>query len=261
MEIGLIIVVVLLLVLTVVPTLLFESRVRAGLTVERRPLSPLWQIERAMNRAAETGRPIHLTPGAGPLSGRIVAPETFAGLVLARQLAEAAARRGASVTASSGDAVAHLALRGVLRQAYHHAGYPEGYSSSTVHLYAHSNPLAFAAGVGSRYTQECFESSIAIGAFGPYYLLIGAQGAQQQLPQIAGTVLPESLAAMVLTSGATLMGEEIYAAEAYVAPSPAGFSRLLTHDLLRALVIGLLIIGLILQALNATDLLNIPLPF
>jgi hypothetical protein len=231
-------------------TLFYESRVRAGLGVQRRELPGLRQVEKALSRAAETGRPIHLSPGAGPLAGQSVSPETYAGLLLSQRIGALAASRGARIAASSGDAATHLALRGIIHQAYEDAGYEHDYDASALHLYAHSDPLALNVGLGNRYQEEPFEASIAVGAFGTTYLLAGAQGAQRQVPQVSGTTTPESLAAMVLTSDATLMGEDIYAAEAYLAPSPTGFARLLTHDLLRTLVITLLVVATLLQLLQ-----------
>lgn len=48
---------------------------------------------------------------------------------------------------------------------------------------------------------------------------------------------------MMLTTSATLIGEEIFAAEAYIAPDGPAQARLLTQDTLRTAVIVLLVAG------------------
>jgi hypothetical protein len=228
----------------------YARLVTGGRTIERRPLPALDQLNAALARAAETGKPIHLSPGAGALHGATIDPESLAGLVLAQRIASAAARRGATITASSGDAVSHLALRGMIRVAYRNAGYSEDFQPDNIHLYADHDPLAFAAGLGNRYVAETMEASVTVGAFGETYLLAGEQGRQHLIPQVAGTTNPISLAAAILTADGTLLGEEIYAAEAYIAPTPLGIARLLTHDAIRLLLIIIIIVGLILVSLQ-----------
>ena len=110
--------------------------------------------------------------------------------------------------------------------------------------------LAFAAGVGNRYATETVEASVTVGDFGDTYLLLGEQGRQRNIPQVAGTTNPASLAGAIMTANGTLIGEEIYAAEAYVAPTPLGIARLLTHDAIRWLLIAILIIGVVLMSLD-----------
>lgn len=215
----------------------------AGRLVRRRPLPATDTINTALARAAETGQPVHVSPGAGSLHGAQpseVAAETFAGLMLAQRIAESATRRGTPVAASSGDAVSHLALRGMIHATYRDAGYGDDYQSRQIQLLADQDPLAFAAGLANRYQSEPLEVSVTVGAFGDRYLLAGEQGRQFGVQQVAGTTNVVSLAAAVLTTNDVLYGEEIYAAEAYVNPSAQGTIRLLTHDALRVLIIVVL---------------------
>ena len=240
----------LLLTFAIVLPFIYARLVTGGRTIERRSLPALDELNMAMARAAETGQPIHISPGAGSLHGTTIAPESFAGLMLAQRVAVAAARRGANISASSGDAVAHLAVRGTVRVAYRNAGYAEDYRPNSIQLYADHDPLAFAAGVGNRYATETVEASVTVGDFGDTYLLLGEQGRQRNIPQIAGATNPASLASAIITANGTLLGEEIYAAEAYVAPTPLGIARLLTHDAIRWMLIAIILIGLVLKALN-----------
>src|SRR6185436_5987013 len=104
-------------------TLWHHARALAGKQpISRRPLPGLDVLRRALARGAETGRAIHLSPGSGAVGSRAGTAETVAGLLAAERVAAEAALNGAPILVSSGDAIAHLALRGTLRQAYQRAG-------------------------------------------------------------------------------------------------------------------------------------------
>jgi hypothetical protein len=237
--------------LVIILTLLHHARAIAGKQpVRRRPLPALDVIWRALARGAETGRAIHLSPGSGAIGSRSSTVETVAGLLAAERVAAEAALNGAPLIATSGDAVAHLALRGTLRQAYQRAGLGQDYDSTNVQLLAHQDPIAYASGVSALYSRQKLEASQLIGSFGQEFLLAGEVGAQSGVPQVAGATTTTALPLAYLTAEGTLIGEEIYAAEAYLARTVAPQARLLTHDALRTVIILAIVILLILSALG-----------
>lgn len=241
-------------------TWLHHARVRAGRLPQRRPLPALDTLRAALGRGAETGRATHVTPGASVLGAadgsRATTAELIAGLLVAERVAGEAALNGAPILVSSGDAVAHLALRGSVRQAYQVAGQAQDYDPARVQLIAHNDELAYAVGVTTLYERQPLEASALIGGFNQEFLLIGEEGAQRELPQVAGATSSAALPLMLLTTPATLIGEEIFAAEAYVAPPGPAQARLLTQDALRTAVIVLLIGGFIYSLVQPT--LNLP---
>lgn len=220
----------------------------------RRPLPALDVIRRALDRGAETGRAIHLSPGSGAIGSRASSLETVAGLLAAERVATEAALNGAPVLASSGDAVAHLALRGFLRQAYQRAGVGQDYDPVSVQLLAHQDAMAYASGVTTLYGRQRFEASQLIGSFREELLLAGEVGAQASVPQVGGATSTTALPLSYLVADATLIGEEVYAAEAYLSRAPEPSARLLTQDALRTMVI-VTMLGLLVFAA-----LGIPLP-
>ncbi len=235
--------------LVIILTLLHHARaIAAKQPVRRRPLPALDVIWRALARGAETGRAIHLSPGSGAIGSRSSTVETVAGLLAAERVAAEAALNGAPLIASSGDAVAHLALRGTLRQAYQRAGLGQDYDATNVQLLAQQDPIAYASGVSTLYTRQKLEASQLIGSFGQEFLLAGEVGAQSGVPQIAGATTTTALPLAYLTAEGTLLGEEIYAAEAYLARTPAPQARLFTHDALRTVVVIAIVILMILSA-------------
>lgn len=214
--------------------------------IYRRPLPALDPVRRALERGAETGRAIHLSPGSGAVGRRSTTVETVAGLLAAERVATEAALNGAPVLASSGDAVAHLALRGFLRQAYQRAGLGQDYNPSNVQMLAHQDPMAYASGVTTLYGRQQLEASQLIGSFGQEFLLAGEVGAQAGVPQVGGAATTTALPLIYLSADGTLIGEEIYAAEAYLARTPEPSARLLTQDVLRTVVIMFVLVMLVL---------------
>jgi hypothetical protein len=229
--------------LVVLFTLIHHARALASKRpFARRPLPALRVVARALERGAETGRAIHVSPGAGAIGNRSTTTETVAGLLAAERVATQAALNGAPLLASSGDAVAHLALRGTMRQAYQSAGLGQDYNPASVQLLAHQDPMAYAAGVTTLYGRQRLEASQLIGSFDQSFLLLGEDGAQRGIPQLGGATTTSALPLMILTGESALVGEEIYAAEAYLAPTLAPAGRLLTQDVLRTVVIVSMIV-------------------
>jgi hypothetical protein len=234
-------------------TLWHHARALSGKRpISRRPLPGLDVMRRALARGAETGRAIHLSPGSGAVGTRSGTAETVAGLLAAERVASEAALNGAPILVSSGDAVAHLALRGSLRQAYQRAGLGQDYDPVNVQLLAHQDPMAYASGVTTLYGRQKLEVSQLIGGFGQEFLLAGEVGAQRDVPQLAGATTTTALPLIYLTADGALIGEEIYAAEAYLARSPAPLARLLTQDALRTVVIVAILVLLLLTVFGLT---------
>lgn len=235
---------------------LHHARVIGGRLPARRPLPALDTLRAALGRGAETGRAIHISPGAGLIGAgegsRANTAEMLAGLLTAERIAAEAALNGAPILASSADAVAHLALRGSVRQAFQVAGQTQDYDPARVQLLAQSDDLAYAAGVTTLYGRQNLEASVLVGSFGQEFLLIGEDGAQRDLPQIAGTSAGSALPLMALTTPATLIGEEIFAAEAYLTPARSAQARLLTQDVLRTVAITLLVGGFLYSLFHAS---------
>ncbi len=228
---------------------LYHARAMAGRIPPCRPLPAFETLRSALGRGAETGRPIHISPGAGSLANPTNFAETVGGLLAAERVVNEAALKGAPVIVSSGDAVSHLALRGILRQAYKRAGRAHDYNPAVIELLAHQNPTAYSTGVMTLYGREKIEASQLIGSFRQEFLLFGEEGAKRNIPQIMGATSMNALPVMMLTTPATLIGEEVFAAEAYLSDAAEPKARLMTQDILRTVIILLIIGGLIYNSL------------
>jgi hypothetical protein len=90
-----------------------------------------------------------------------------------------------------------------------------------------------------------------IGSFGQEFLLAGEDGMQRGVAQVVGTANSTALPLVYLTTENVLIGEELYAAEAYLARSPGPAGRLLTQDTLRTVVIATIVLLLLYTIVGA----------
>ena len=241
-------VIAILIVLISLPLLFYaHARARAGRLPRLRPLPAFDLLSGMSGRAAESGRVLHVGLGTGGISG----PDTavsLAGLTALEHLADQAAACEASLVITVADPTLLPAAQEVMRRAYAGRGKSDVFSPSQVRLLA-PDATAYAAGVMGILEGENPLANVTIGAFGDEYLLIGETGVKRDLQQVAGTDDPAALAFMHLTAHETLIGEEIFAAGAYLSGTPSSVAGLMVQDWWRYLVVAFIVAGVLWHAL------------
>ncbi len=237
-----------LIVLISVPLLFYAlSRVRAGHKPHLRPLPAFDVLSEVSGRAAESGRVLHVGLGMGGISGPDAAV-SLAGLSALEYLADQAAATEARLVVTVADPTLLPAAQETVRRAYARRGRSDVFSASQVRLLA-PEPAAYAAGVMGILEGENPLANVTIGAFGDEYLLIGETGAKREVEQVAGTDDPAALAFMHVTAHETLIGEEIFAAGAYLRGDSKSVAGLMVQDWWRYLVVVFIIAAVLWQTL------------
>lgn len=227
-------------------TFVHHARIQRGQRIPPfRPLPGLNEFQTSLGRVAESGRPVHVATGASEPGALGPTAPALASLLLVQRVAENTVRRGGTVIISAGDLPSYAGARGAVRQAYNQTGFATEYRPDAIRLVAHQTPIAYAAGVAARYAEQPLAASLVAGEYGAEALLIGAEGAVRNVPQIGAAATINGAAVLALTSDALLIGEELFAAEAYLAQQPTPRARLLTQDVLRLAVIGILLAGIL----------------
>jgi hypothetical protein len=220
-----------------------------GRKLNLRPLKPLARLEEMIGRSAESGKSIHYSPGTGGFTSPTgaTAPETLAGLTALSSVARASARTTANVTVTSNDALTYLVAGDVTAAEYAAVGRPEDYSPTNVRFITQDDRIAYAAGVTGLLGESKFDGNVMLGQFESEYLLAGDQANRRDVPQIVGSSRVEALPFMVASAGSenTLLGEEVYAAPAYLDRQPAHLASLVTQDRVRLIVIAAIILGVV----------------
>jgi hypothetical protein len=236
-----------LFIVALLLTAVYALRVRSGRLPHFRPLPGIDRLRALFSDVSESGRPLHVATGAGRFASTGVTAETVASLLIAQRVAEATTERGGHVAATSGEIEAHAALRGTLHGAYRQAGFGADYQPRTVQLVAQQTPVAYATGVAARYAAEPMAASVVAGNYAAEALLISEEGAARGIPQFAATTSLAALPVLALSADTTLVGEDLFAAEAYLNDGPAQKARLLTQDALRWVILVLLLGGMVWQ--------------
>ena len=86
-----------------------------------------------------------------------------------------------------------------------------------------------------------------LGAFYAESLILAETGFASGAIQTAGTAMPSQLPFFVAACDYTLIGEELFAASAYLSKDPHQLGSLKGQDLGKALIVSILVLGIILE--------------
>ena len=225
--------------------LFFIHQVRAGKSQFIRRIAGLEAVDEAVGRATEMGRPVLFLNGGG----YIYELGTIAALNVLGQIAKKTAQYGTRITVPNCDPVVYTVAREVVRGAYIEAGRPDAYDPKSV-TFLVEDRLVFAANVCGLMVREQPAPNIFLGRYGGESLILAETGATTGAIQIAGTDATTQLPFFVVACDYTLMGEEMYAASAYLSREPLMLGALKGQDIGKLVIIALLIVGTALSLLG-----------
>jgi hypothetical protein len=210
------------------------------------------------------GESVHLSPGTGTLNRRSGVAETIAGLQAVDGAAREALALGVPVQVTSNDALVNIVAEKSLENALRDAGRPEGIEVNSLFV-AQQDPVAYAAGVMETLGRPDLQGNMLVGEFGEEMLLMGEVGAQETSFQVVGAARPSSMSFLPLVTDDYLLGEEIFAAGAYLDPRPPRIVSLLVQDAIRMVLLLLIVLGVLLATLGVLDgtlgrLFQMPVP-
>ncbi|NLE75652.1 MAG: hypothetical protein GX605_02720 [Chloroflexi bacterium] len=233
-----------------IPALLFfRARARSGRGPSLRPIAGFRRLHDFVGLAAETGQPVSVSLGTGSVY-QGAAAETLAALDVLDYLGEQAAAHGSKTLVTTGDATTLLAAQGALRGAYAAQGVLAEYDPLSARWVA-PDAAAYAAGVGDLLRHEPLAASVLAGRFDDEYLLLGEAGRQAGVGQVAGAAQPTVLPFVHATSDCPVLGEELFAAGAYLKGQPAHVGSLMAQDWMRILLILVIVGGIVAKTLLA----------
>jgi hypothetical protein len=248
---------VFILLIVLIFLLLFFA---AWLPIERgrhvllRSLRSLIQVQTMTERAAETGTTIHFSPGLGGLNGDAGTAEALNGLTTLSSVARLSARTRSNLVTATNDAMTYLTAEDTARSEYLRAGREIDYTPEKTQFISQQDRMAYMAGMNHIISKEQVSGTVLLGRFGSEYLLVGDTLAQRNLPQVVGSSQIEGCSLMVATAGLdnVLIGEEVYAAPAYLDRSSSHLASLQAQDWLRTAIIALIIIGVVVATFGIT---------
>ena len=206
-------------------------------------------VEEAVGRATEMGRPILYLTGSGELTGSGDASNlsTIAATVILGEVAKRAAVYGTEIKVPHRSAIVMAISQEIVREAYLTAGRPDAYSDD-INFFIAADQFAYTAAVDGIMLRERPAANFFIGYYYAESLLLAETGVATGAIQIAGTDAEHQLPFFITSCDYTLIGEELYAASAYLSRDPALVGTLRGQDLGK----GFLLVGLVLGTLLIT---------
>lgn len=219
---------------------------KGTLDVVLRPIPGLEAIEESVGRATEMGRPVHFSPGLGDIIGTS-APETLAALQILSYVTDLSAKYDADLLVTVRMPNVLPLADETVRQGYIAASKADSYKDDTVR-YISSDQDAYAAGVIGLMHQEKVASSILAGLYMGEALLLAESAARLGIMQVAITASVMQVPFFVAACDYTIIGEELYAAGAYVSRDKARLGAIAGQDYFKLGVMATIILGTILSS-------------
>jgi hypothetical protein len=202
-------------------------------------------VDEAIGRATELGKPILYLTGAHDMSD----PSTIAAAVILGRVAKRTAAYGTDLLVPHRDPITMAVCQEITKQAYLEAGKPDLYKDDS-NFFITSDQFSYTAAVDGIMLRKKPAATFFMGHYFAEALLLTETGASTGAIQIAGTDSDHQLPFFVTTCDYTLIGEELYAASAYLSREPVQVGTLRGQDIGKALILGVLGIGTILATLG-----------
>jgi hypothetical protein len=202
-------------------------------------------VDEAIGRATELGKPILYLTGAHDMSD----PSTIAAAVILGRVAKRTAAYETDLLVPHRDPITMAVCQEITKQAYLEAGKPDLYKDDS-NFFITSDQFSYTAAVDGIMLRKKPAANFFMGAYFAEALLLTETGASTGAIQIAGTDSDHQLPFFVTTCDYTLIGEELYAASAYLSREPVQVGTLRGQDIGKALILGVLGIGTILATLG-----------
>jgi len=213
-----------------------------------RPIDAYDRLNREVGLAVENGTRLHISLGRGNLfTSR--GGSALAGLAMLRRIAERTSVSDRPPIVTSGDAALTILSQDTSQAGYRAAGAEEQFRATAGRMTGLS-PFSYAAGTIPVTRDEHVSANILMGDLGAESALAAEAADRQDASLIAAS---DNLSAQSIFYAAAqdpLIGEELFAAGAYVGAGPSHDASLQVQDVLRWLLILAMLGGGLLKLLG-----------
>lgn len=227
-------------------------RAKSGKRQFIRRISGLEAIDEAIGRATEMGSSILYVSGIGSIKSIA----TIASMNILSRVARIAAEYDTPLYVPCSDPIVMNIERELVQNAHLDAGRSDTYRQENV-FFISEEQFAYAAAVDGIIVRERPAAIFYMGAFMAESLILAEVGNSTGAVQIAGTASITQIPFFITACDFTLMGEELYAASAYLSKEPMLLGSLKGQDWGKLLVIAAILAGAILQIFGSSWFTNL----
>ncbi len=233
------------LILFVILMILFWGRDRKRMRQNLRGIQAFAKLKRGIGMAVESGQRLHVSLGHGGITGQTSA-SALVGLSVLQRIARAASISDRPPVATSGEAAQALLSEDTLRSAYRTANAESQFNPESAQLTG-LTPFSYAAGALPVVYDQQVSVNILAGSFGSEVGLIADAAERTGSVSLGGSENLSAQAVLYASVEEPLIGEELFAAGAYVQAGPMHTASLKAQDVLRWLLIGAILVGAVLK--------------
>ena len=229
--------------------LMFFWIARTGRQLYVRRIPGIDAIEEAVGRATEMGRPVLYIPGIQDIDDI----QTMASLVILESVSKLTAQYDTRIIVPTNYPVVMTLAQEMVKNGYLQAGRPDAYDEDSVR-YVTTEQFAYVAAVNGIMLRDRPAANLFLGPFFAESLILAETGYSTGAIQVAGTANVHQLPFFVVACDYTLIGEELYAASAYLSKEPRLLSTLKGSDYMKVALILIVLFGSVLESLGNTGL-------
>ena len=233
--------------------LIFNTRrAQRGDNIFLRTIPGLKAVEEAVGRSTEMGKPVLFVPGIQDMDQ----VETVAGVIVLGHVSKMTARYETPLNVPVSRAIVMKAAREACKESYLVEGRPDMFQEDMVH-YVTDEQFAYAAGVNGIMVREKPAACIYMGKFYAESLILAETGNSIGAIQIAGTASQSQIPFFVTACDYTLIGEEFFAASAYLSDKPELVGAVKGQDVIKVIILFMIIGGVLVRFLFDFGIINI----
>ena len=202
-----------------------------------RRIAGLNAIDDAIGRATEMGKPILMVPGIDALDAVAVQA-----INIFSQVTRTAAQFGTPIRLCCADAAVYAVAQEVIRNVYQEQGMSDKFTPESVQFVA-GQQFAFAAGVSGIIHREKIAAGFLLGAFYAESLIFAETLNSVGAIQVAGSTQSTQTPFFIAACDYVLIGDEFYAASAYLTRQSVLVGSLVGQDWSKILIACALVLG------------------
>jgi len=217
-----------------------------------RRIAGLSALDDAVGRATEMGKPVLYIPGITDMNDI----QTLAGLSILSYVAQKTAEYDTPILVPTRFSLVMSTAQEVVKESYTRAGRPDAFRPDNIR-YLTDDQFGFVAGVDGIMVREQPAANFYMGCFYAESLILAETGHSTGAIQMAGTAMPSQLPFFVAACDYTLIGEELFAASAYLSRDPKQLGSLKGQDIGKLVFLFSIIIGCILETAGIKTFTNL----
>ncbi|GIV02951.1 MAG: hypothetical protein KatS3mg015_1781 [Fimbriimonadales bacterium] len=225
---------------------IFLARKRSGAVAIRR-IPGLDQIDEAVGRATETARPVLMVPGlSGALDGIAVQALTvFASII------RTAARFSTPIRLLNYHPAVYAVAQEIAKDVYQTEGVPDKYDVDSVRFVS-DRQFAFAAAVAGTIQRDRVAAAFYMGDFYAESLIMAENANMVGAIQVAATTQFTQTPFFIAACDYVLLGDEFYAASAYLGREPVLLGSLVGADWAKLTFMAFAVVALVVHSIQAS---------